>query len=281
MNVCKNQKPQKFRWKDSKAKMSVRKRRKRISVCKGKPRAGRWCWNRRRRQKGKKQRRFVVHEWRISLSTSWRISFEVSRPRQWNILDPIEAMRQIQTSMNNGRFQILRSRLLEGYKWVKWKTYENPEFYQTWQFLAWSLCKFFSRNRRKPYCTMGRRKCQLQASSAPQQRNLQGIDRWHEITSRWLMTLVWNWKNKLFLLCCALREKTAEVNLRQLQIQLMPVRNSQIQKTLEHAGKWSENMWTTSPIKRYLEVFTVVRVHKPVSIQEAMKMPEDQTSADK
>ena len=80
-----------------------------------------------------------------------------------------------------------------------------------------------------------------------------------EITSRWLMTLVWNWKNKLFLLCCALREKTAEVNLRQLQIQLMPVRNSQIQKTLEHAGKWSENMWTTSPIKRYLEVFTVVR----------------------
>ena len=35
----------------------------------GTPRARRWCWNRRRRQKGKQNRRFVVHEWSICTVT--------------------------------------------------------------------------------------------------------------------------------------------------------------------------------------------------------------------
>ena len=40
-----------------------------------KPRARRWCWNRRRRQRGEKHRRFVDQEWKMDSSTSWRTSF--------------------------------------------------------------------------------------------------------------------------------------------------------------------------------------------------------------
>ena len=50
------------------------------SIAEGKHRTRRWCWSRRRRQKGKKNRRFVVYEWRIHVPTSWRTSFEVLRP---------------------------------------------------------------------------------------------------------------------------------------------------------------------------------------------------------
>ena len=79
-----------FKWKDvfaeRRTRIPVRKRNSETSWSSKtvidsmvKPRAGRWCWNRRKRQKGKKNRRFVVQEWIIYFSTSWRISFEVLR----------------------------------------------------------------------------------------------------------------------------------------------------------------------------------------------------------
>ena len=90
---------------------------------------------------------------------------------------------------------------------------------------------------------MGRRKCQT-ASSTPQQRNLWGVDRWQRLFPPcWLLTLVRNRKKILLLLCGALRRTTTEEILRQLQLQLLPVRSSQIEKIQEHAGKWSDNIW--------------------------------------
>ena len=118
----------------------------------GEPRARRWCWNWRRRQKKKKHRRFVVYEWRI---------YRHHEEPRLKFFDPdngtfpiplwnVGVMRQTQTSINNfsehgmnclwteakgvtlseewtgtTRFQILRTRLPEGYKWVNGKTYEH------------------------------------------------------------------------------------------------------------------------------------------------------------
>ena len=59
------------------------------------------------------------------------------------------------------------------------------------------------------------------------------------------LTLVWNWKKILLLLYRALWVKTVEGNFWLAQLSLMPTRSSQIQKTNEHAEKWSENIWTT------------------------------------
>ena len=84
---------------------------------------------------------------------------------------------------------------------------------------------------------MGRRKCQT-ASSTPQQRNLWGVDRWQRLFPPcWLLTLVRNRKKILLLLCGALRRTTTEEILRQLQLQLLPVRSSQIEKITGACGK--------------------------------------------
>ena len=118
----------------------VRKRRLRISVCTrksktskafttiidsgGKPRARRWCWNRRTRQKGKQKWRFVVHEWRTFLSTSWRTSFEASRPREWNTPDPIEIRRRNET--NSDEYEQC---LWTSYQWHVDRSERCPSFW--------------------------------------------------------------------------------------------------------------------------------------------------------
>ena len=69
--------------------------------------------------------------------------------------------------------------------------------------------------------------------------------------------LIWNCNGVLLLLCRALWRKTVEANLRLVRLQLMPVRNSQMQKIQEHAEKWGDNEWTTSQKKDMWEVFTM------------------------
>ena len=55
----------------------------------------------------------------------------------------------------------------------------------------------------------------------------------------------------------------------------------QIQKRQEHAEQWSDNMWTTSPKKGDVGSFHCGLVHKPVFIEEAMKIPEAKAAVDK
>ena len=169
---------------------SIRERTLRISVCKpnsktslstktvlasrGKSWARRWCWNGRRWQKGKQNRRFVVHVWRIHLSTSWRTSFEVL-PRSWNIPDPIEICRRDESNSDEHiqcvwtHYQEFMDRS-EGYiilrsglgvqdsrscvtSWRiqvgEWKTYGNPKHNQTRQYVAWSMDTIIQDTRRK------------------------------------------------------------------------------------------------------------------------------------
>ena len=64
--------------------------------------ARKFCWNRRRRQNRKHRRRFVVYEWRINVSTPWRTSCEALGPREWNVHDPIEIRRRIETKLRRG-----------------------------------------------------------------------------------------------------------------------------------------------------------------------------------
>ena len=105
----------------------------------------------------------------------------------------VDVMRQTQTSINNVSidlwteakgvtlseewtgttgFQILRTRLLAGNKWVdgrlaKMQNTTRPD----------SLWDIFQETKWKRDCIMGRRRSRT-ASSTPQQRNLRGIDRW-------------------------------------------------------------------------------------------------------
>ena len=101
--------------------------------------------------------------------------------------------------------------------------------------MAWSLDMITQESKGKIKCQSGR--------SVPQQRNLRGTDRWQRLLQgdRW----------------CSSKGRQPRENLRQVEQQLMPVRNSQIKKIQERAGKWSDNIWTTSPKQGLWEAYTM------------------------
>ena len=112
---------------------------------------------------------------------------------------------------------------------------------------------------------MGRRRCPTAKQHAATE----------ESTRYWPMTKITSgdcWrsseigKGMLLLLCRALRRMTAERNLRQLQLQLMPVRSSQIQKIHEHAEKWSDMDHIAE--NTYVGSLHYGLVHKPISVPE-------------
>ena len=74
------------------------------------------------------------------------------------------------------RFQILRTRLPEGYKWVNGRPTKIQETTRPDGKNGLKLGREYPRHKRKNHCRMGRRKRQA-ASSTPQQRNLRGTDR--------------------------------------------------------------------------------------------------------
>ena len=124
-----------------------------------------------------------------------------------------------------------------------------------------------------------KRKIDCRIGSTPQSGNLWGMGPMTKITSRWSLTLVWNLKKILLLLCRALRSMTDEGNLRPLQPQLMSVGLIQ-----EHAGACrtvKRQHMDHFAEKTFVESFHYGLVHKPVSIQEAMKIPEAKTAVDK
>ena len=97
-----------------------------------------------------------------------------------------------------------------------------------------------------------------------------------KITSRWLPTLIWNWKKTLFLHCRALRRMTADGNHRQLQLQWI-----QIQK---YRSMRASQATTCGPHRRkkgYVRSFHHGLVHKPASGQEDLKVPEAKAPLDK
>ena len=175
----------------------IRKRRIRISVFKrnfkifrscrtvidsrGTLRATTWCWNRRRRRKGKQHRRFVVHEWRIFFRhhEDFRLKFydpdnetfsipltyvNVMRQHQgqckqvtWNYLSMMiwveaKGVDLSEECFGTTRFQILRARLLEGNKWVNWRLSKTPENNPAIQYMSWSLDKTIQEPKRKINC---------------------------------------------------------------------------------------------------------------------------------
>ena len=148
--------------------------------------------------------------------------------------------------------RILRTRLREGYKCVNGRLAKIQKTARD-QTVHWPEAWLkMQETQRKSTCILGKKETTEESTRC-----------WPmtKITSRWLLLLVWNRKRTLLLLCGALRRMTAE-NLRQLQLPLMPVRNNQIQKIQEHAGKWSDNVWTTSPKKGDVGSFHNGLVHK-------------------
>ena len=145
----------------------------------------------------------------------------------------------------------------------EWKTYEDPKGYQTRQHVAWSLDKSFQETRTL-YCRMCGRKCS----------NMRCWPMW-KITSKAVPTLVWNWKKKPLLFCDALSRMAAEGNRKRLQLQLMPVKNSQLQNIQNTQEKMKRQQMDDHIAEtEHVESYHVRLVHKPVSFQEAMMMPE-------
>ena len=219
LKICKNRKPKASNSKDAKKPRSIRKNilrnsaRKRNSktswpsqtvIYSGrKPRARRWWWNRRRRQEGKHNQRFVVHVWRFYLSTSWRTLIETDNETFPIPLKYVDVMGQTQTSMNNVSEQNVndiwteakgvilsgsalglqdsRSNVQGFLKDASGEMEEDPKYYRTRQYLAWSLDTFIQETKWRGNCKMRTRKLQT-AYYTPQQAqqgNLQGINRWH------------------------------------------------------------------------------------------------------
>ena len=92
------------------------------------------------------------------------------------------------------RFQILRTRFLEGHKWSNGKTFENPKDIQTRQKNGVKLESDFHSNKRKTQVAEWAEEGAQQQSSTPQQRNPRGIDRWPRLLQVIAETVVWNWK---------------------------------------------------------------------------------------
>ena len=101
------------------------------------------------------------------------------------------------------------------------------------------------------------------------------------ITSRWLLMLVWNWTRILLLLCRALWGKTVEGSLKPVHLQLMLVRNRQIQIIQVHAENVRRKHMDHIAEKGHVGSFHYGLVHKPVSIQEALQKPEAKAAVDK
>ena len=83
----------------------------------------------------------------------------------------------------------------------------------------------------------------------------------HESTRYWLM-LVRNWKRILFLLCRALWGNKVEGNLRPVQLQLKPARNSQIQKHMRACRNVKRTHTDHSAKKGYVGSCHYGLVHK-------------------
>ena len=163
------------------------------------------------------------------------------------------------------RFQILRTRLLEGYRCVngrptKIQKTTRPD--SIWPE-AWTPL-FKEQKKTNELAEWAQDSAKLQAARRNKGTH-EVVDRWQ----RWLQGDCWSSSDTgktLLMLCHALRRK-GQANLRQLK----PLRNRQIQKRQEHTEQWSDNMWTTSPKKGDVGSFHCGLVHKPVFIEEAMQ----------
>ena len=74
---------------------------------------------------------------------------------------------------------------------------------------------------------------------------------------------------------------TAEGNLRQLQLQVMPVRNCQNPENTGACGRVKRQHMDHIAEKDHVGSFHYGLVHMPASIQEAMKIPEAKSAVDK
>ena len=220
-------------------------------------------------EKGDKKWRKTEDSWSLSGESLYRHHEE---PRL-KFHDPlpiplkyVDTMRQTQTSVNNvsehivndlwteaegvtlseewigtARCQILRTRLSEGY--------------QTRQCMSWSLDTIIQETKAKYIAEWAGERAKLQAA-----RHNRGIYEVltddkddFKVTADARLNLL---KDTALALPC-IEKDDSRGNFRQLQLQLMPVRNSQVQEIQAHARKWSDNIRTTSPKKSMWEAFTV------------------------
>ena len=139
------------------------------------------------------------------------------------------------------RFQILRPRLLEGYKWVNGRPTQIEKSTRT-NSMWLELGQCYPRNKKSMHLQNGQKKrpnCKQQAVTGESTR-CRPMTR---LTSRWLPMLFWS-LNRGIAPAMPCKEKD---NSRGKFQAGATMRNSQIQKTKEHAGRWSENIWNTLP----------------------------------
>ena len=233
-------------------------------------------------KKCKQRRRVVVHVGKLFIDIMKNLvwsSYDTDNETLPIPLKYVNVMRRTQTRGVDWDCRIpdLACKTSEGHKWCNGRPSKIQKTSRPDRKMAWSLNKILTVTKGKHKLQNGQKKVPT-ASSTPQQRNPRGIDRWTKITSGdcWRSSEIG--KGMLLPLCRALRRMTAERNLRQLQLQLMAVRSSQIQKIHEHAEKWSDMDHIAE--KTYVGSLHYGLVHKPISVQETVKIQEAKAAVD-
>ena len=154
------------------------------------------------------------------------------------------------------RFKILRSWIPAGYTWVTGKTNENLDDYQTRQHMAWNLGNILQESQGNISCMMGRIKCHSASSTLSTEESTRY---WPtaKITPKPLLVLVSNSKKDTApALPCIEKDGgiSGSCNINWCQRGTVRFRNLQ-----EHAGKWSDSLWTTPAKKSMWEAFIMAR----------------------
>ena len=210
--------------------------------------------------------------WREFLSTSWRTTFVAFRPRRWNIPDPNEKLPRDETNSDEYQ-QCLATSMTDGPKrrvsifWGVGWDYKIPDPLDkaSWRI---QVGRDLQRSKILPDQTWLFKK-----------QNFQKLHNWPmtELTPRWLLMFVWRRKRILLLLCRALWGKRVEGKLRPVQLWLLPVKNNQ--KSENTGSRRKSEAKTYGPqCRKKKKSFHNGMVHKPVSVREAVKIPESATA---
>ena len=165
---------------------------------------GRWCWNRRRRQKRKQVRRCMVHEWRISHRHHEELRLKLYDPDNETFLIPLNEIRRRSETNSDKYKQCLwhyyqwcmdRSEWCHSFSRVDWDCkIPDPTCKASWRKqVRWSWDTIIQEETNRKIKLQNVHKnvpnCKQYAAAEESARYWPMT----KITSRWLLMLVWNW----------------------------------------------------------------------------------------
>ena len=148
-------------------------------------------------------------------------------------------------------FSILRTWLLDEYKWTNGRPTTNPKTSRPDSFRPEARISSCHHQQANFFAEWTKESVKLQAA-----RRNRGIDKvLTDDKDYFKMITGARLKLEKIRLCRVLRRMTAVEDLRQLQLQLMTMRTTQIHTKDVHAVKWSDNILTAFPLKGIWDLF--------------------------